>query len=283
MTRHALPLTVALALLVASCGERESLPGPDVAARIAGADVRYGEVEQFVRLQAGESSGALESEALSRLLDQYLVESLLTRLALELGRAAPGARREQAIDSLLAGEILAEPTEEEIRARYEADRAELARPERLVLRQLVAEDRVAAERARRELAAGTPFEEAVRRMGDASAAAASGDQGALARDDLPPAFAEALFRLRAGETSPVFEAEYGFLVFQVVERLPAATLSLDEARAQLAYELGSERADSALARLVVQARSRYAVEVFDRNLPFSYRGEFPVSRPYESR
>jgi hypothetical protein len=45
----------------------------------------------------------------------------------------------------------------------------------------------------------------------------------------------------------------------------------------------AERADAALARLVADARSRYAVEVFDRNLPFAYRGSFPISRPYEKR
>lgn len=276
-------LVVALALALPGCGDREALPGPDVAARIAGSDVRFGEIEEFVRLQTGESSGALESEALSRLLDQYLDENLLARLAVELGRATPEMRREVAVDALLAGEQLPQPTEAEILARYEAERPRLERPERLVLRQIVAEDRPTAERARRALASGTAFEEVLRGMGESPNASASGEQGALGRDDLPAAFADLLFRLRPGEVSPVLEAEYGFLVFEVVERLPAATLSLDQAKPEIERALAGERADAALARLVAQARSRYAVEVYDRNLPFSYRGEYPVSRPYETR
>jgi parvulin-like peptidyl-prolyl isomerase len=285
VTRRSLArwLVVPLALALPGCGDREALPGPDVAARIAGSDVRFGEIEEFVRLQTGESSGALESEALSRLLDQYLDENLLARLAVELGRATPEMRREVAVDALLAGERLPVPTEAEILARYEAERPRLERPERLVLRQIVAEDRPTAERARRALASGTAFEEVVRAMGESPNASASGEQGALGHDDLPAAFADLLFRLRPGEVSPVLEAEYGFLVFEVVERLPAATLSLDQAKPEIERALAGERADAALARLVAQARSRYAVEVYDRNLPFSYRGEYPVSRPYETR
>jgi hypothetical protein len=38
-----------------------------------------------------------------------------------------------------------------------------------------------------------------------------------------------------------------------------------------------------VARLLAEARTRYAVEVFDRNLPFAYKGKFPVARPYENR
>jgi len=273
----------ALVLVALACADRELLPGPDIAARIATTDVRFGEFEEFLGIQTRQSSGALESEALSRLLDQYLDERLLARLAVDLGRASPEMRREAAVDALLAGEQLPAPTGEEILARYEAERSELEQPERLVLRQLVAEDRASAERARRALVAGTAFEEVVRSMGDSPDASASGDQGALARDDLPAAFADPLFKLRPGEVSPVFEAEYGFLVFEVVDRLPAATLSLDDARAAIVRELAGERADAALARLVAQARSRYAVQVYDRNLPFSYRGEYPVSRPYETR
>jgi hypothetical protein len=64
---------------------------------------------------------------------------------------------------------------------------------------------------------------------------------------------------------------------------PARTLALAEARDEIQRRLAGARADRALARFVTEARSRYAVEVFDRNLPFVYRGSFPVSRPYESR
>lgn len=274
---------LALAAALAACGERAPLPGPDVAARVAGVDVRYGEIEAFVREQSGESSGALSSEALSRLLDQYLIETLLVRLAVDTGHAAPGARRGDAVEALLAAEPADPPGEAELVAVYEARRAELARPERLELRQLVAEQRASAERARRELAAGAPFERVLATLDDEAGSAASGEQGALARDDLPPAFAEALFRLPEGGVSQVFEAEYGYLVFQVVRRLPAATPSFEEARPLLERELASRRADAALARRVGEARGRYPVEVYYRNLPFSYRGEFPVARPYDPR
>ena len=54
-------------------------------------------------------------------------------------------------------------------------------------------------------------------------------------------------------------------------------------RGEIEARLAAERADAAFARLVSEAKSRYAVEVFDRNLPFHYRGALPVTRPYEAR
>ena len=42
-------------------------------------------------------------------------------------------------------------------------------------------------------------------------------------------------------------------------------------------------ADDRLRGLFADAQSRYTVAVYDRNLPFNYRGSFPISRPHEER
>ena len=56
---------------------------------------------------------------------------------------------------------------------------------------------------------------------------------------------------------------------------------IDEARAEILQQLAGARADRAYQRLVTEARSRYAVELFDGNLPFAYKGSFPITRPYD--
>jgi parvulin-like peptidyl-prolyl isomerase len=269
------------ALLAAGCGRGAPPPGPDVAARIAGADVRYEEFELYLRRNVGEGAGALASQALSRLLDEFLSEESLRRLAVDRGLVDPAAERAQAAEALLAAAPRPAPTAAEIAAFYAAHLADYERPERVELRQVLSEDRTAAERARRELAAGAPFATVVSRLG-AAGTSASGELGTLARDELPAAFADAVFGLRDGEVSPVLAAEYGFHVFQVVRRLPAETLPLEAARADVVRRLAGESADRAHRELVAAARSRYAVEVYDRNLPFNYRGAFPVARPYET-
>jgi parvulin-like peptidyl-prolyl isomerase len=139
-----------------------------------------------------------------------------------------------------------------------------------------------AERVRQELVAGADPDEA------AEAAAAEpggggGQRGVFGRDDLPPAFAATVFDLPEGGVSDVVEADYGFHLFLVERRLPASAPSLEEAAPEIVERLRSEATDRALRGLVAEAASRYAVEVFDRNLPFAYRGSHPVSRPYENR
>lgn len=274
---------VALAAALAGCSDEPTPPGSDVAARIAGEDVRLADFQTHLAGVAGGPDEALTSEALSQLLDQYLEERLLVRLAAERGVAFAGTTAAAAADALLGAEATFAATESEIAAWYAARAATLARPERVELLQILTEERTAAERARRELVAGAEFSEVAARVSIDPAAASGGQRGWFAREDLPPAFADLLFRLPEGGVSEVIEVDYGFHVFRVEAKEEASTPSLEEARPEIERRLAAERADAALARLVADARSRYAVEVFDRNLPFAYRGSFPISRPYEKR
>jgi len=272
-----------LAAAISGCGDEPPPPGSDVAARIAGEDVRLVDFQSHLGEVAGGPDEALASEALSQLLDQYLEERMLIRLAADRQLPVAGTDAAAAAEALLAAEPVRADSDADIAAWYSAHAAELARPERVELLQILTEERGAAERARRELTSGADFSEVAARVSIDPAAASGGQRGWFAREDLPPTFADLLFRLPEGGVSEVIEVDYGFHVFRVEAKQPAATPTLEQARPEIERRLAAERADRALARLVADARSRYAVEVFDRNLPFAYRGSFPVSRPYEKR
>lgn len=272
-----------LLLLLAAACQRSEPAAPDVVARIEGEEIRYAQVELYVARTAGEGESVLASDVLSQLFDQYLDEELLLRLAADRGLVRRGldatsASRRRAIDALLADESDngpdTEPDEREVAAYYEAHRAELTRPERVRLRQILTEDRATAERALRELAGGADFAQVARTLSDGPGAASGGYQGELSRADLPPAFADVIFSLRPGEVSRLIPADYGFHIFQVVARSPAGVIPLAEARPEIEERLRQERADRLLADLVGEARRRYNVEVHARNLPFEYRGSY---------
>lgn len=271
------------AALVAACSDEPLPPGSDVAARLAGDDVRLADFQSHLAAITGGPDEALTSEALSQLLDQYLEERLLVRLATEREPPFDGSSAAAAAEALLGAEPRPAPTAAEIAAWYAGHATTLARPERIELLQILTAERGAAERARRELVAGADFAAVAARVSIDPAAASGGQRGWFAREDLPPAFADLLFRLPEGGVSEVIEVDYGFHVFRVEAKQPAATPTLEEAGPEIERRLAAERADAALARLVADARSRYAVEVFDRNLPFAYRGSFPTSRPYDKR
>jgi parvulin-like peptidyl-prolyl isomerase len=273
-----------LLLLLAAC-QRAAPPAPDAVARIGDADVRYSEFENYLARTVGESGGVLGSDVLTELFDQFLDERLLARLAADrnLVPASGGASGpRQAIDALLQESLRPEPGSAEIAGYYQRHRAEFSRPERVRVRQILTEDRPTAERALREIAAGAAFEEVARRLSHDPSAASGGDQGELSRADLPPAFAEVIFGLRAGEVSRLVPAEYGFHIFQVTARQPAEVVPLEEARPEIVARLRRQNADRLLQSLVGEARNRYNVVVYERNLPFGYRGFYKESHAQNS-
>jgi hypothetical protein len=277
---------LAAALLLAAACRPGKPPAPDVVARIGDTEVHYSELEGYLARTAGDGEGVLASNVLSQLFDQFLDEELLVRLAVDRGlvrgeslagkEAGAGARR-RAIDELLQADLKTVPgnqSDREIAAYYAAHRDELTRPERVRLRQILTEDRASAERALRELAAGADFSRVAERLSRDPAAKSGGYQGELSRQDLPPAFADIIFSLQPGQVSRLVPADYGFHIFQVVSRSPAEVVPLEAARAEISAKLREQRADQLLAALVRDARRRYNVELYERNLPFEYQGSY---------
>jgi hypothetical protein len=266
----------ALAVALAAACLKPDPPAPDVVARIGALPVRYAQFEEHLKRTVGDPDSVLASDVLSQLFDQFLDEEVLFRLAVDRGLVAAGAEppRRPAIEALLAEDAAQGPSDAEVAAYYDRHRADFARPERVQLRQILTEDRSTAERALAEIKGGADFIDVARRLSLAPGASSGGLQGELARGDLPPAFADEIFRLAPREVSRIIPAEYGFHIFQVTERSAAEVVPLGEARAEIVAQLRRQRGDRRLAELVGQGRSRYNVEVYGRNLPFDYRGSY---------
>lgn len=263
-----------LFLLTVGCN-RADPPAPDVVARIGDQLVRYSEFEEWVAQTAGDSDSVLASDVLSQLFDQFLDEKVLVRMADDRGLLKSTERGPRdAIDALLRKDPEEEPSEEEIARYYEQRRQDFVRPERVRLRQILTDDRGAAEQALQRLAAGELFIEVARQLSRDPSAQTGGYQGELSREDLPPAFADVIFSLQPGEVSRIVPAEYGFHIFLVIDRPAAGVVPLEDAREEIVERLRQERADRHLAELVREGRTHYNVEVHGRNLPFNYQGSY---------
>ncbi|MEE8138269.1 MAG: peptidyl-prolyl cis-trans isomerase [Thermoanaerobaculia bacterium] len=261
---------IALAAVVLGCGDG-TMSAPDVVARIDGREVRYAEFELYLAENSVESEAALGSDVLSGLFDRFLEEELLRRLVVERGLMVENAPRRAAVQVLLAEQLAEEVSRERIEAYYRAHLDEFRAPERVELRQLLVEDRAQAELARSEWVAGRAYEEIVRRHAENPEAHRS-SEGQLAREDLPPVFADTIFHLEVGEISEIVPADYGFHIFQVTRRMPAEVIPLEEVEGSIRRRLSGELADQEVGRLVDRARERYEVRVFKRNIPFNYAG-----------
>ena len=270
-------LTVSLAAVatgLGACGGRE--PSPDAVAVLGDREILYADFAARVEQQTDSPAAALESPVLSRLLDQYLTELLVMRVAEDRGVARDGADPRDALSALLASAPVQLPTPAEEKARYQAEKDRFTLPERVRLRQILVESRKAADEAKAELARGEPFAEVARRHSQDPSAPYGGLQGELAHDDLPEEFADVIFSLKPGEVSDVVAAAYGFHIFQVTARLPGRVVPFSEAEPRLRREMRQQRARAWLDKLVEQAKSRYTVRVYERNLPFDYDGTYPT-------
>lgn len=273
---HSLPaLAAGLAALLSGCGAAR--PSPDTVALVAGAEVTYADLAAYVEAETDSPAAALESPVLSRLLDQHLTERLLVRVAQERGLVAADAGTREALSALLRSAPAEEPMRAETLARYRDRQDELTLPERVRLRQVLTETREEAEAARAELAAGADFADVARRFSEDPSAPYGGAQGELAREDLPEEFADVIFGLEPGEVSEVLEADYGFHIFQITARLPGRVVPFEEAETVLTQEVREERVRRWLDGLVEEARSRYAVRVYEKNLPFDYHGAYATT------
>ncbi len=263
----------AYTLALAACRPTELTPR-DVAVRIDEVSLLYSRFEDYLAANVGTGEPALSSAAMSELFDQFIDEELLTREAEARGLLGESASPRSSVEALLAQVLDQEVRPEDVAAYYDTRRSEFQRPARVRLRQVLTTDLAQAERALAALRDGESFAEVARRYSVDASAAMGGDQGELAEADLPPAFVEPVFRLQAGEYSPVVRAEYGYHVFYVEERQPPEVIPFDEARAEIEDRLRQDRADRELARLLAAARDRYNVLVFERNLPFEYQGRY---------
>lgn len=259
-----------LALAGGGCGGGEPAV-PDLAARIGDVGLAYDEFEAYLEENSVDPGFGWGSDVLSALFDQFVDEELLLRLAMERGLAEEGTGRRAAVESLLAAvdDDIAEP---EIASYYRRNRSRFERPERVRVRQILLPDQEAVDQALAELARGAEFAELAERLSQVPAGAI-GD-AALSRDELPPAFAEAIFGLEPDEVSAPVATDYGFHLFQVAEKLPAGALPLSAVAAEIRESLRREQSGRRLAQLVAEARERYDVRVFSRNLPFNYQGSY---------
>jgi hypothetical protein len=268
------PAACGLVLVFLVACHRDAPISADVVARIGGQQVPYARFEEFLRKQVGDGAGALDSRVLSRLLDQFLDAELLARLAVDEKHVPPASGEGQALDSLLAdADVRVEPVEAE--QYFRTHEGEFALPERLRLHHILVSSGADAQRVAQRLSAGEDFAAVAREVSLDPSAPAGGDQGEIALDDLPPAFAQQVERLQPGEVGEPIQASDGWHLFRLDERLPARHRVFAEVSGEVTDRLRRQRGDALLAKRLADAADKYNVVVYAQNLPFDYRGDHP--------
>lgn len=258
MSRPVRGLVLALAALGAGCEERDP-----VILRLDGSEVRRSEFVKYLAAVEARGDGPLEPQARAGLLEAFLEERALVIEARARGHVPEGAGPEderRGVARLLAREVqAAEVGEAEIRDYYGRHEAELARPVRVALRQILVGTLNEARDVKRRLGRNPrAFDAIARTESRGPEAEAGGYMGAFEPGQLPAELEAVAFALPEGGTSDPVESPLGYHVLRVDSRQDARAPSFEEARDLIHERLARERRSEAERAFVagVMARSR---------------------------
>jgi peptidyl-prolyl cis-trans isomerase C len=175
--------------------------------------------------------------------------------------------RAELMESLLLGMLVEQVVGErggvgevEIDAYYAAHRADFDRPAKVRARHLVVADQTTGERTLAELRKGAAFAEVAKRVSLSPEAAQGGDLGFFSRDEMPPEF-DPVFDLPEGKLSPLVKSDYGYHLFLVEAKRPAARLGREEAGREIRRLLETERREAVYQEWLQELRGKAAVSV----------------------
>ena len=243
--------TVARAILDEMITERLMLQ----AAEKAGVTVRDDEVDREVRSRAeGYPAGSFQ---------RLLIAEQLT-----LAEFKEKVKRRLMQDAFLRAKLAEAPaiTEVELKAKFDAQMKDAKVGEQVRARQILVRTSEEAVHILDQLRTRkVTFEAAAQKFSTAPDAENGGDLGWFAKGDMPDVF-DICFNLDKGAISDIVPSDYGFHIFQIIDRREEHPESFEAARDRLEEEVMRERQDEAYLKLVAGLKQQTPVRIFDERV-----------------
>lgn len=211
---------------------------------------------------AGKTPGDLtaeeQNEALEELIGMYAGSQEADKQ--KLGAGEPNARLELVGKSAMA-ELLfkkftegAEPTEEELKAEYEARIAEAPKQE-FHARHILVDDEAKAKELITKLDGGANFEQLAKDNSKDGSSTEGGDLGWFNPNQMVKPFSDAVQQLEIGKyTATPVQSEFGWHVIKLEEKRATTPPPYDAVKAQLAPLVNQKKFETYLKDLVKSAK-----------------------------
>ena len=183
---------------------------------------------------------------------------------------ARGRRVDMLIERITEG--IPDPTEDEIRAHYEAHVGEYTTPERAQAQHLLVRPASGAEQdretarsrlldMRRQIEEGAAFSDMATMYSDCpSGKSAGGSLGWVSRGTMVPGFDEALFSLEDGALSDVVESQFGFHLIHRTAHEPEQPADFEDVREKILSFLRHVRRGETIAAHVEDLKKAAVIE-----------------------
>jgi len=130
--------------------------------------------------------------------------------------------------------------DQEIKERYDKNYAGKTREAKIKLAQIFTRSKETAEKALNEIKSGVPFADVAKKYSESPEAEQGGVIGLVAKGSGIEAFDKA-FNIKPSETSQIVQSDYGFHIFSVLEYIPPAEVTYEEAKSFIANEIAHEK------------------------------------------
>jgi peptidyl-prolyl cis-trans isomerase C len=263
-----IPVAVAAAVFATTgCAkEADKTAAQDTEAAVAvvnGTPISRSVFEMFVNTRTGgraldDVSAEEKSEQLDELVQMYVAAQQARKDGLDKGE--DGARLElmhqSALADLAGRKFLEgkEPTEEEMRAEYDRQIAQLPKLEYRARHILVAEEEKAKELIA-QLDGGASFETLAKDNSSDSSAQEGGDLGWFAPNRMVKPFADAVQALEKGKyTSSPVKSEFGWHVIKLEDSRPWTPPDFEQIQANVRQMVQQERIEAMVQELKTKAK-----------------------------
>ncbi len=259
----------AIALALATPLRAADLSADTVVATVNGTDITLG---QMVALRAGLPEGYLV------LPDDILFDGILQQLIQQLALAQIAEKQLTPFDVdmlevqrlnylasvMLDAAVANSVSDEKVQAAYDAQYLNAAPVREYNAAHILVATEEEAKAIRAELDAGGDFAAIAREKSTDGAAAAGGDLGWFALDQMVEPFAAAVAQLEAGQIGGPVQTEYGWHLIKVSETRLAEVPALDMVRNDLENTLQMNAVQERLDQAVAEAQVTQATDGIDK-------------------
>lgn len=172
-------------------------------------------------------------------------------------------RRRLVIQKLIRQEVIEKiPVSDEAVAEYYRQHTQsFNRPSQFHARQIIVDSRELADEVLAKIKQGEDFGELAKKYSISPDGKRGGDLGYFDANTYPEQFTEICQQLKTGEISDVIPTDYGFQLFQLIDRRAPHQLSLAEASDKIRQRLKEESAETAVKQWSEQIMSNAKVAI----------------------
>jgi peptidyl-prolyl cis-trans isomerase C len=234
------------------------------------------ELDNYLKKNLGEDPYNHTTVVLSELLDNLLTEKLLYWEAKKEGFT--GGSQEEVIKSYIETicNKIKEPPENAVKEWYIKNKEKFKTGAQYYFWEIFITDRNKAESIYSSLKKGDDFHKILQENSENLNKENGGLIGPLSIEDIPEEIALSLSKLKKGEISPLLPVSGGYMILKLKEILPPKEISFEEAKGVILEILKEEMCEKELEKIKKTLILKETIWVYQKNLLFSYCGQFPL-------